>query len=810
MRILPLIISSAFTIALVVILNTKMLLPAPLGKLLSPQHGVWQNAENANNDFGADLKFPQLKGKVDVYLDDRLVPHVFAEQENDVYFVQGYLHAKFRLWQMELQTHAAAGRASEIIGHKALAHDREFRRLGMGYAAEISLIEMEKDPETKAMCDAYTAGVNAWINSLTESKLPIEYKLIGYQPEPWSNLKTALFLKYMSYDLAGGDDDFEMTNAKNYFSKEDFDLLYPLKQDSSEPILPKGTIYTAPKVKVKAPVTVDSVYFNNKDLLALQQDKPDRENGSNNWAVSGKKTKSGAPILCNDPHLGLNLPSLWFEMQLSTPGFNAYGVSFPGAPSIIIGYNDSCAFGFTNGGRDVKDYYKIQFKDDTRKEYWFNNEWKQTEFRIEKIKVRDSLEYVDTVAYTLFGPVMYDKSFSGDVQPNNKYYALRWTAHDPSNELKIFHQLNRAKNYADYSEAVLNLHTPGQNCAFACKSGDIAIRTQGSWPAKWKGQGDFVMPGTDSSFMWQGMIPMDETPFQYNPERGFISSANQKPADTAYPYYLGRNYPLYRGLIINKKLTAMENISPEDMLALQTDNYDVFAEEARPVFLKNIKEGELNADEKKYLDILKDWSLSNEVKSKGATVFNVLWDYFNKTVFDDEFKNAPAVIMPPFESSLLEGVLKDSAYKFLDNIETPQKETLPDEVTDAFKKAVVELIRIEAEGKLEWAKYKGTHISHLTKLGPFSSPALPVGGGKHCINAAKQDHGPSWRMVVSLTPNTEAYGIYPGGQSGNPGSRFYDNFVNQWASGKYYTLWMMTKEEVNSKKVKWKMSFSKG
>ncbi len=809
MRILPLLISSAVTAGLVFILDTTTMLPAPLGKLLSPQHGVWQNAENANADFNADFNFPQLKGKVDVYFDERLVPHVFAEQESDVYFVQGYLHAKFRLWQMELQTHAAAGRASEIIGAKALAHDRGFRRLGMGYAAEISLKEMEKDPDTKATCDAYTAGVNAYIISLTESSLPIEYKLIGYHPEPWSNLKTALFLKYMSFDLAGGDDDFKMTNAKNYFNKGDFDLLYPLKQDSLDPIIPKATLYDTAHVKVKAPAAADSVYFNNKDLLAFKQEEPDRGNGSNNWAVSGNKTTTGSPILCNDPHLGLNLPSLWFEMQLSTPSFNAYGATFPGAPSVIIGYNDSCAFGFTNGGRDVKDYYKIQFKDDTRKEYLFNNEWKPTDFRIEKIKVKGGPDFIDTVAYTLFGPVMYDKSFTDSAKTNNKYYALRWTAHDPSNELKIFYQLNRAKNYADYNAAVVNLHTPGQNCAFACKSGDIAIRTQGDWPAKWKGQGDFVMPGTDSSYLWQGMIPMNETPFQYNPARGFISSANQKPADSTYPYYLGRNYPIYRGKIINRLLADSNKFSVDDMKALQTNNYDPFAEEARPIFLKNMKEAELDDNEKKYFELLKNWNLSNEVDSKGATVFNVLWYNFDKEVFDDEFKNAPEVIMHPFESSLLEGVLKDSAYKFLDNVETTQKETLADVVTAAFKKSVTGLKKTESEGKLEWAKFKGTHVTHLTKLAPFNRMNLPIGGGKHSINAAREDHGPSWRMIVSLTPETEAYGVYPGGQSGNPGSKYYDDFIDQWVQGKYYTLWMMTKEEVNSKKVKWKMSFKK-
>ena len=807
MKILPLIISAAVTTTLVITFNTKLLLPAPLGKLLSPQHGIWQNAENANADFKMDLSFPQLKGKADVYLDERLVPHVFVEQENDVYFVQGYLHAKFRLWQMELQTHAAAGRASEIIGDKALSHDREFRRLGMGYAAEISLKEMEKDPIVIASCDAYTAGVNAYISNLTESQLPIEYKLIGYNPEPWSNLKTALFLKYMSYDLAAHEDDIEMTNAKSYFSPADFELLYPSKQDSLDPIIPKGTIYAAPKLTLKRPATADSVYFKNKDLLVINEEKPDRENGSNNWAVSAAKTKNGAPILCNDPHLGLNLPSLWFEMQLSTPTFNAYGATFPGAPSVIIGFNDNCAWGVTNGGRDVRDYYEIKFKDDSRAEYWFDSAWKKTEFRIETIKVKDSANYVDTVAYTVFGPVMYDKSFSGKRAGNNKYYAVRWTAHNPSKELLAFNLLNHAKNYSDYLAAVSNMHTPGQNFAFADKNGDIAMRTQGEWPAKWKGQGDFVMPGTDSSYMWQGMIPQDEIPFQYNPERGFVSSANQKPSDSTYPYYLGRDYPPYRGLIINRKLTAMNTITTQDMMAMQTSNYDVFAEMARPFFLKYINETQLNNGEKKYLYILRAWDLNNEVNSTGPTVFSVLWDNFYSKVFDDEFSKAPEVIQHPFESSLLDGILRDSNYKFIDNIETPQKESLADIVNAAFKTAAAELQKIDVEGRLTWAAFKATRVNHLTKLAPFSRLDLPIGGGSHCINATKNDHGPSWRMIVSLTAQTEAYGVYPGGQSGNPGSQFYDNFINQWVAGKYYPLWMMKTGEENDARIKWKMSF---
>lgn len=801
-------LSLSVTVALILLLNTNWVLPSALGKLLSPQHGVWQNAESLDADFNGDFHFPGLKGKVDVYFDDRLVPHVFAEQEDDLYFVQGYLHAKFRLWQMELQTHAAAGRVSEIVGDVGLKHDREFRRLGMVYAAESSLKVMENDPLTKASCDAYTRGVNTYIENLPESQLPLEYKLIGYQPEKWSNLKTALFLKYMSYDLAAHEDDFEMSNAKSFFSPEDFAKLFPLIQDSLDPIIPKGTIYNTPQTVVTAPANVDSAYFNNKELLTVQSQKPDKDNGSNNWAVSGIKTQSGAPILCNDPHLGLNLPSLWYEMQLSTPTFNAYGATFPGSPSVIIGFNDSCAFGFTNGGRDVRDYYQIKFKDDSKKEYWFDSAWKQAELRIEKIKVKNKPDYYDTVAYTVFGPVMHDKNFSGGRMDNNQSYAVRWKAHDESNELKIFYLLNRAKNYTDYSEAVVNLHTPGQNCLFACKNGDIALRTQGEWPAKWKGQGDFVMPGIDSSYMWQGMISMDEVPAQYNPERGFVSSANQKPADTTYPYYLGRNYPLYRGIIVNRKLSSMQNITVADMMKMQTDNYNVFGEYAAPLLLKRIRVQELSTEEQKYLSLLQSWDYNNNIDSKGATVFTVLWKTFDSQVYDDEYANAPKVIMRPFPSTLLESVLKDSAYSFLDNKLTADTiESFEATATKAFKKAAKELVEIEKNNQLEWGKFKVTSINHLAKLAPFSVNDFVIGGGSNSINATKEGHGPSWRMIVSLTAKTEALGIYPGGQSGNPGSQFYSNFIHSWAEGKYYSLWLMTKEEVGDKRVKWKMSF---
>lgn len=770
---------------------------------------MWQNADPYDMDYNSTLSFPQLKGKATVYFDERLVPHVFAENDQDAFFIQGYLHAKFRLWQMEFQTHAAAGRISEIVGPKGLDFDRDKRRLGMVYAAENSLKEMEKDSETLAVCNSYTAGINAYIESLNERQLPIEYKLLGYVPEKWNNLKSALFLKYMALDLAGYENDFESSNAKSVFNSGDFNQIYPIIMDSLDPIIPRGTKYEAPPQPLHIPASADSLYFNYKDSNSVEEQKPNPDNGSNNWAVAGSKTKSGAPILCNDPHLGLNLPSLWYEIQINTPSFNAYGVSFPGAPAVIIGFNDSIAFGFTNAMRDVRDYYEIKFKDATRKEYWFENAWQPTTFRIENIHVKGQSAFYDTVAYTKIGPVMYDKNFTGSRNTGKKDYAVRWKAHDPSNELKTFYLLDRAKNYEDYLNAIKNLHTPGQNCIFASKHGDIAIWDQGEFPAKWYRQGDFVMPGTDSSYFWQYNIPQEQNPHLVNPVRGFVSSANQLPADTAYPYYLGGSYPPYRGFEINRRLEQMNDITPQDMMKLQTDNFNVFGELATPYLLANIKADELDEDGKRYLDTLKGWDYRNDPDSRGATIFVNLWDSLESTVWTDEIMASKLKLPWPHESTLLDVILrKDSSFRFFDNINTPRKETLSDDVMEAFKMLVPVFKKLEKENRLQWAVFKDTKVLHLARLDAFSRLHLNIGGGTHVINATKQQHGPSWRMVVQMSDETEAYGVYPGGQSGNPGSRYYDDFVDHWVNGKYYKLWVMKPSEALSRKVVYTMHFS--
>ncbi|TWV93613.1 penicillin acylase family protein [Chitinophaga pinensis] len=807
MRFVPFTVSAVITIALIVCLDRSWGSLPPLGRLLSPQEGFWQNATSISKDYNEELQVPGLKGKVEVWLDDRMVPHIFAENTTDAYYVQGYMHARDRLWQMELQSFAAAGRLSEILGAKMIPYDRQQRRNGMLYGAEQALKAMEADSVAGPAINAYSEGINAYINTLTSATLPLEYKLLNYKPEQWTPLNSALLLKMMAADLAGGANDLVYTNARRIFSKADFDNLYPDFGDSIDPIIPRGTQYPAPTVKATPPV--DSILNAAGIALHFKEERPDPDNGSNNWAVAGSKTRAGAPILCNDPHLGLSLPSLWYETQIHTPDMNVYGATLPGAPGVIIGFNDHIAWGVTNAAEDVKDYYLMQFRNG-KQQYLFNGAYRDAEMRIEKINVKGAAPYYDTVAYTVWGPVVYDNVFP-DTATNHQFLAMRWKALDPSVEIRTFLELNKAHNYDDYLSALKYYACPAQNFAFAAKTGEIALWHNGQFPLRWKDQGKWIMPGSDSSFAWQGYVPQGENPHIYNPARGFVSSANQHPTDSTYPYRYVADFDLFRGKRINEVLAADSQITIQDMMDLQNDNLNPFARAALPLIRKHLPVSLLTADQKNYWQILDKWDLQSGPDSKAATIFNIFWDELQSSVWDDDILADKTPLQQPWEKTTLLWLLRDSAMKFIDNVHTPEKETLSQIVLGAFTIAADSAKALDAQKKLEFGRFRGTNIRHLTRsIIPFSAMNLRTGGGRHIVNATKQLHGPSWKMVVQLSAKTEAYGIYPGGQSGNPGSPYYDNAVQDWVQGKYYLLHVFDLKENDDPAVKFKIHFSKG
>ncbi|KAA9331693.1 penicillin acylase family protein [Hymenobacter busanensis] len=782
-------LSLLLTGVLVWVLNTSHGQVPAFGKFLSPFEGFWRNGE-ADADFAAEqtLTLPGLQQPVTVRFDDKRVPHVFAQNDHDLYYAQGYLTARDRLWQMEFQTHVAAGRLSEIVGEGRLETDRFFRRMGMGYGAQKSLDAMMSDPTTRTVLTAYSAGVNAYIGSLAPRDLPFEYKLLNYRPEPWQPLKCALLLKFMAWDLSGRSDDLRMSNALSAYGSAVVQDLFPDYPQREDPIVPVGTPLDYKPVAVPEAPNLFKAALSNR----VPQHEPDPELGSNNWAVSGAKTATGLPMLANDPHLQLNLPSIWYQMQLTAPGVNVYGVTIPGAPTIIIGFNQQAAWGVTNVGADVVDWYQIRFKDHTKREYWHDGRWKPVRRVVEHIKVRGLPDRLDTVLYTHHGPVVYDHDEKPFLDQTPIRHALRWTAHDPANEVLAFYRLNRARSYQDYTAALASYGSPAQNFIFASNQNDIAIWPNGRFPLKWRDQGKFILDGTDPAYDWQGWIPAAQNPHVKNPARGFVSSANQFSAGPDYPYYLGWSFGSYeRGHRINQRLARMTQATVDSLRLLQNDNLNLNAQLMLPRMLDLVQPAQLTADQRRAYDELRRWNYFYDANAIGPSIFELWYTNLVKHLWEDDFGTQPGRPMRyPGRDRTNTLLLQEPTSKWIDDRRTPGKETLDQLALNSLQWATDSLQR--KFGPLgpewRWAHQKSTDILHLAQLPGFGRMDLDCGGGAGIVNATSERNGPSWRMVVALGPEPKAYGVFPGGQSGNPGSRHYDDLIETWRVGQLNEL----------------------
>jgi penicillin G amidase len=820
------------TVGLIYVLDNAIgKLPA-LGRLVDPVNGLWANAEPVSKDFSCDSKLSALKGNAQIWLDDRLVPHIRAANTHDLYYLQGFVHATFRLWQMEMQTRAAGGRISEVVGRGALNFDREKRRLGMVYAAENSLKMMEADPETKVLLDAYTAGVNAFIGGLKYRDYPIEYKLMNFAPENWTNLKTALLMKYMADDLTGYTEDIQLTLLRDKLGAATLDLLFPEKIVGSTPVIPAGTQFGEASLQpVTKPDNAVFPRFADAEKFAARGSKneesdfndiiPKRKHyndgiGSNNWAVGKTRTADSSAILCNDPHLGVNLPSIWYEVQLEMPGMNVYGVSLPGAPGVIIGFNDSLAWGFTNNYRDVKDYYTITYTDGAHTKYLIGGSERPVEKRLETIAIKGGTAFTDTVNYTVHGPVLYDDRFP---EPTGfkKPLAVCWMAHRPSNEIKAVYSLNKATSYEGFVDAITQFTCPAQNMLYADRHGNIALWGQGQFVNKWRDQGKYIMNGADTGTLWKELIPMKENPNAYNPEQGFLSSANQNVTDTTYPYWYNGHFKELRAWRINQVLRSLTGATVKDMFALQQDNFSLLAANTLPLMVMNLSH-RLDSTELRYLHRLKGWNYSLDAESEAATIYQIWWHYLYNDIWSSypEMKTADFLPNEEVTAQLLKGgrlIFNDKGWGLNENYDKKYYEKCGRIVFDttekldaatvehpivvnnkvnpfvqSFKLATDSLKKLERTTGLQWYKVKNTAVKHLAKISPFGWERVKIGGWGNTVNAAKTDHAPSWRMVVKMGKEIEAYGTYPGGQSGNPGCRAYDDFITDWAAGKYYKI----------------------
>lgn len=798
--------SLAFTIALCYALNRGWGTAPAFGRFLSPFTGFWVNAEKPLSDKPVEgsLQLAGLQDEVTIEYDELGIPHIFANNDHDLYLAQGYVTAKDRLWQMEFQTHYAAGRLTEIVGEKALESDKYNRRMGAVYGAEKSLAGMMEDPQSKIALEAYSEGVNAYIDQLKVRTLPVEYKLLGYQPERWTPIKSALFLKNMSFVLASGTDDLRMTNILRKYGREVAEELFPNYPFEESPIIPTGT----PQDFTPLPLPKAPADFVGTGSMKANTER-DKGIGSNNWAVSGSKSASGLPLLANDPHLTLSLPSIWYQMQLVGPNVNVYGATMPGTPNVISGFNKDIAWGVTNVGADIVDWYEVKFKDAKMNEYWHDGQWKKITKRPERYIMKNGDVVLDTVLFTHHGPIVYldnEKPFKKNIPTG---HALRWIAHDKSQELTTFYQLNRAKNYDDYVKALSFYAAPAQNFVFASNQNDIALWVNGKFPLKAKLQGKYILDGTDKMADWQGFIPHAHNPHVKNPTRGFVSSANQSSTDPSYPYYINWEFaPSQRGRRINQRLESMSKITVDSLRALQNDNYNLKAAGILDKLISLVKVP--TAKQAKAIKVLQTWNKQNDVAEIAPTIFETWSNLLYESIWQDEFAYDENIPMKyPSLDKTIQLIKQEPTAKWFDNVTTKNKVETLEELASTSLTATLDSLtkwqKADMGDTWAWANYKSTDIKHLIPgLDAFSKMNVNIGGGTGIVNATTERTGPSWRMIIQLGKNNavKGYGVIPGGQSGNPGSPHYDDMIETWRQGKLNELLFLQNKNEKSARIK--------
>ncbi|MDH3649263.1 MAG: penicillin acylase family protein [Saprospiraceae bacterium] len=750
----------------------------PLGNFFNPFSGFWQNAEGEKPYRESIVHQVGIRDTVEVIYDDRLVPHIFAKNDLDLAFVEGYVHAQNRLWQMDLSARNAGGRLSEIFGARTLKNDRMMRRMGLTTAAE-HLVELWKECPSYPFLQSYVAGINSYITEITDKSKPLECKLFDYDIEPWSDLKTALVTMSMNLVLCSKAWDMQASKARSDLGDEVYHSLFPDWDPKQSPVIPSSAQWDF----------VAELGPKPEDTLSLGHIDEPYESlfpsfvGSNNWAVSGLKTENGNPILCSDPHLNLTLPSIWYEMQVQTDELNAYGVSIPGIPHITIGFNEKIAWGMTNVGQDVLDFYRILWADSSRENYLLDGRILSTEKRPECFEVKGGRTICDTIAYTYWGPI-YSEAESA--------LALHWLPNEHLTDCAIntFLNLSAGTGFTDYWDALRSFESPPQNFVFASTTGDIALKVQGRFPIRQKNQGKFVQDGGSSKNGWRGFIPYEQTPFVKNPERGFVSSANQHSTDSTYPYPYHGDFQHYRSRTLNTALNEMEEIGVQDMMELQNSTYNQMAADLLPLLMMYVDRKNLDQKQKEAMLQLEKWNFDFD----GGSPLPILFEKWRKALYDlvwDEMRTNDEVddYYRPRVWRTIKFIEDDPEHKYFDLINTPVVETARDLVNMAFQEAFAAYDSLSDTDKdVTWQSYKNVRILHLSRIPAFSVDGISIGGSGSTLNAVTTTHGPSWRMVVELADPVQAWGIYPGGQSGNPGSRYYAQMIEDWRNGEYYPL----------------------
>jgi penicillin amidase len=768
------------------------LLP-PLGAAFNPGSGVWRAATEGVPISGRTLRLAGLHGPADVAFDRNGIAHIRADNEEDLFLATGYVHARFRLFQMDLLRRQGGGRLAEVFGPAALPVDEFELELGLLRTARAEWARTPSGSESERVLLAYSKGVNDRIEEATRDRgLPPAFKLLGYQPQPWTPIDSLLIKGDMTQTLDFQEEPLTSALLLKSLGPDRTAQWFPVQAlNEQHPYAPGPYKKDAPEPLPVQRTVSDATAAAAAEVLDRLDSLPDwavhRSSNSNNWAVDGSKSVTGLPLMAGDPHLELTLPAIWYQVDLESPTYTVSGVTIPGTPVVVIGRNRHISWSLTNVQNQATLYYKEETDSGRPDQYLWNGTWRHFDHAVYDIPVKGGGSTRLDVKLSVHGPVITRRS---------QTMSVAWMGNQPSADLEVLLRIGRASNYGAFRDALRDWHSPSQNFVYTDDAGHIGMIGAGYYPIVRSGDPWLPLPGTGESDI-VGTIPFDDIPQVYDPPSHFVFSANQRPVGPDYPYYIGTAFdefdPGYRANRIYSVLSGPGKFSAGDMQRLQNDNHDQLAIRVLPKLIEALDQTRLTPLQSRAAALLKTWDADMDaIWAAPAIWWTFWWEYRDLT-----FKPWWDAGRVPVSRSDVSGALDQDLETWTlqdprNSVFTPpgaSPQTALDVMVKAFGAALDTLTRQLGPdiGTWQWGRIHSRTVTSLLRVNQLSWGPRPASGDSRTVNAAGGTSGPSWRLIVDWN-SKQALGIYPGGQSENPVSPWYQNLVGVWWRGEYLPL----------------------
>ena len=749
-------------------------------------------------EVNGEVSLKGIADTVKIIRDTYGIPHIYANNETDLFFGFGYAVAQDRLWQIDFLRHLGQGRLSEIFGKDLVETDLYFRML------TATGVRKEIPAEIEPVFKAFASGINAYISSHSD-RLPIEFTLLRYKPEKWTKDDYLAILKIVNWGLSCGfSTDLTAGKILKKVGKEKFREAFPPWPGDAPLIVPKG--YTGISTSWDQGLRVAEKV---KSLIGFPVGA-----ASNNWVISGKKAVNGKPILANDTHLALTNPSFWWEVNLNCPTIHASGFAVPGVPGIPIGHNRDIAWGVTNVMVDDVDFYVEKIDPENPRQYWYKDHWEDMKVIKEAIKVKGGGLVKKEFFVTRHGPIVIQAGKNSGKETISR----RWAYCECLQPGKAGYELLKAASVKEVIEALRSWELPSQNFVFADREGAIGYWCCATVPIRSKGDGMLPMPGWTGEYEWKGYVPFDQRPHLLNPEEGFINTSNNKVAGDDYPYLIGHYWePIDRVTRVRQLLTAQKKLSVEDFKKIQHDTYCLLASELTPRFLAVLENHKEMKGFQKAREILGAWNFVMAKESSAACIFEVTFRKMMDNIFQDELgadlyrEYLKTTMFPP---RAIRTLVRAGASPWFDNVTTREKETMEDIMQMSLDQALTELREKMGNDMDTWTWGKIHSLTYQHPLGKkkpldllFNLGPYPVPGSHLTVNKKQYayetpydvGHGVSQRMIVDLSAISEALHVLPTGESGQVKSRHFSDQIPLYLGNGYHPAWPERKQVEQNK-----------